>query len=141
MEYIKNSGVIVARLDIDDEIVSCVEKICRECDIESARVHAIGAVKSATVAMFDFAKGDYNENKLDRFMELLSLEGNVTKMNGECYIHLHAAFGDSEGKAFGGHLKNAVIGATCEMFIEPLENAVKRVKDSETGLNIFDFRG
>lgn len=139
MKYIKNENVIVARLDIDDEIIASLETICKENDIKSARVHAIGAVKSATVAMFDFAKGDYNETKLDRFMELLSLEGNVTQMNGETYIHLHASFGDSEGKAYGGHLKNAVIGATCEMFIEPLENVVNRIKDSDTGLNIFDL--
>lgn len=139
MKYIKNENVIVARLDIDDEIIASLETICKENDIKSARVHAIGAVKSATVAMFDFAKGDYNETKLDRFMELLSLEGNVTQMNGETYIHLHASFGDSEGKAYGGHLKNAVIGATCEMFVEPLENVVNRIKDSDTGLNIFDL--
>lgn len=139
MKYIKNENVIVARLDIDDEIIASLETICKENDIKSARVHAIGAVKNATVAMFDFAKGDYNETKLDRFMELLSLEGNVTRMNGETYIHLHASFGDSEGKAYGGHLKNAVIGATCEMFIEPLENVVNRIKDSDTGLNIFDI--
>lgn len=139
MKYIKNENVIVARLDIDDEIIASLEIICKENDIKSARVHAIGAVKSATVAMFDFAKGDYNETKLDRFMELLSLEGNVTRMNGENYIHLHATFGNSEGKAYGGHLKNAVIGATCEMFIEPLENVVNRIKDSDTGLNIFDL--
>lgn len=139
MKYIKNENVIVARLDIDDEIIASLETICKENDIKSARVHAIGAVKSATVAMFDFAKGDYNETKLDCFMELLSLEGNVTQMNGETYIHLHASFGDSEGKAYGGHLKNAVIGATCEMFIEPLENVVNRIKDSDTGLNIFDL--
>lgn len=139
MKYIKNENVIVARLDIDDEIIASLETICKENEIKSARVHAIGAVKNATVAMFDFAKGDYNETKLDRFMELLSLEGNVTQMNGETYIHLHASFGDSEGKAYGGHLKNAVIGATCEMFIEPLENVVNRIKDSDTGLNIFDL--
>lgn len=139
MTYTKNGDIIVARLDIGDEIIASVEKICKENEIKSARVHAIGAVKSATVAMFDFAKGDYNENKLEKFMELLSLEGNVTQMNDETYIHLHAVFGDSEGKAFGGHLKNAVIGATCEMFIEPLACTVKRVKEDATGLNIFDI--
>lgn len=139
MKYTQNGTNIVARLDIDDEIVASLETICKENDIKSARVHAIGAVKSATVAMFDFAKGDYNENTLDRFMELLSLEGNVTEMNGETYIHLHAVFGDSDAKAFGGHLKKAVIGATCEMFIEPLENTVNRIKDEKTGLNIFDI--
>lgn len=139
MKYTKNGSVITARLDIDDEIIASLEKICREMNIRAARVHAIGAVKNATVAMFDFEKGDYNENKLDRFMELLNLEGNVTEMNGETYIHLHAVFGDHDARAFGGHLKSAVIGATCEMFIEPVENVIDRVKDDKTGLNIFDI--
>lgn len=139
MKYTKNGDMFVVRLDIDDEIIASLETVCRENEIKSARIHAIGAVKRATVAMFDFAKGDYNENKLEQFMELLSLEGNVTQMNCETYIHLHAVFGDSEGKAYGGHLKNAVIGATCEMFIEPLTCTVKRVKEDATGLNIFEI--
>lgn len=137
MQYRKIDGTIVARLDIDDEIITSLKKICEENKVESAMVHAIGAVKNATVAMFDFKSGAYNENELNEFMELLSLEGNVTNMQGETYIHLHAAFGDEKGHAFGGHLKKAVIGATCEMFIIPFSQPVERVKQEETGLNIF----
>ncbi len=139
MKYRKIDNVIAARLEIGEEIIGSLEQICRENNVRSAIVHAIGAVSSATVAMFDFACGEYRENELDRFMELIALEGNVTEMNGETYIHLHACFGDEDGRAFGGHLKKAVIGATCEMFIEPLSEVISRVRDDETGLNIFNI--
>jgi len=138
MFYNFNGNVISVRLEIDEEIISSVEKICKKENIKSAVVHAIGAVKRAKIAMFDFATGNYKENALNEFMELISLEGNITKMNGEVYSHFHACFGDEEGRAFGGHLKEAVIGATCELFIIPLENEIPRFHDDETGLNLID---
>ena len=139
MEYRKIGGTIAARLEIGEKIVASVKEICEKENVRSAVVHAIGAVSSARTAMFDFEKGEYNENELNQFMELISLEGNVTRMNGEVYVHLHAAFGDENGNVLGGHLMEAVIGATCELFIIPLSEEIKRIHNDETGLNIFSL--
>ena len=139
MKYSVKENLIIARLDIDDEIVDSIKTICENENVKSAVIHAIGAVKSADIALFDFASKEYKENSFNEFMELLSLEGNVTKMNKETYIHLHASLGNEKGQALGGHLKRAVIGATCEMFIETLPYEIKRIKDEKTGLNIFDI--
>lgn len=138
--YYKSIGnTIAARLEIGEEIIASITEICEKEKVKSAVIHAIGAVSSAKVAMFDFKKGAYNENEINKFMELISLEGNVTKMNGENYIHLHASFGDEDGNAFGGHLKEAVIGATCELFIETLDEEIVRIHDDKTGLNVFSI--
>ena len=139
MKYSVKENLIIVRLDIDDEILESIKTICENENVKSAVIHAIGAVKSADIALFDFASKEYKENSFNEFMELLSLEGNVTKMNKETYIHLHASLGNEKGQALGGHLKRAVIGATCEMFIETLPYEIKRIKDEETGLNIFDI--
>ena len=139
MQYKTIGNTIVARLEIGEEIIASVEDICGKEKIKSGVIHAIGAVSSAEIAMFDFKKGEYCSNNLDEFMELISLEGNISKMNGETYIHLHASFGDKDGKVFGGHLKKAVIGATCEMFVTPLDEEIVRIHDEKTGLNIFSL--
>ncbi len=139
MQYKTLGNVIAARLEIGEEIIACVKEICEKEKVKSAVIHAIGAVKSAKIAMFDFSTGAYKENEIDRFMELTSLDGNATKMDGETYIHLHANFGDEDGRALGGHLKEAVIGATCEIFIFTLSEEIKRIHDENTGLNIFSL--
>lgn len=138
--FCKNIGnVIVLRPEIGEEIVSCVSEVCTAQNLKSAVIHGIGAVKSAKIGLFDFDKGEYKENEFNQFMELTSLEGNMTKMNGETYIHLHANFGDESGRAFGGHLKEAVIGATGEIFIFPLDEEITRFHDNVTGLNLLEL--
>lgn len=139
MQYKSIGNLIAARLEIGEEIISCIKDICDTENVKSAVVHAIGAVNSAEIAVFDFDKKEYTNNSLDEFMELISLEGNVTKMNGETYIHLHASFGSKSGNVFGGHLKKAVIGATCELFIQPLSEEIERIHDENTGLNVFSL--
>ena len=137
MQYRTIGDTIVARLEIGEEIIASIKEICEKENVKSAVIHAIGAVNSAKFAMFDFDKKEYNENEVNRFMELISLEGNMTKMDGEVYIHLHASFGDESGAVFGGHLREAVIGATCEIFIHTLGEEIKRIHDENTGLNVF----
>ena len=46
---------------------------------------------------------------------------------------------DLTGKVIGGHLNEAVVSATCELFVRKVEGHVGRRLDPETGLNIFDF--
>ena len=61
-------------------------------------------------------------------------------MDGKYYSHIHAAAADAKGNVYGGHLSHGIIGATCEMVITVIDGVVDRVKDEETGLNIFNFR-
>jgi predicted DNA-binding protein with PD1-like motif len=39
----------------------------------------------------------------------------------------------------GGHLNQARISVTCEMFIHILDGQVDREKDPETGINLLKF--
>lgn len=139
MLYKLFDNVIAARLEIGDEVVACVKEICEKENVKAGVIHGIGAVKSTKIGMFDLAKGKYNENEINKFMELTSLDGNATTMNGETYIHLHANFGDETGSAFGGHLKEAVIGATAEIFIFKLSGEITRFHDDVTTLNLMDI--
>lgn len=133
----KNIGnTIVVRLEVGDEIVSSVKEICTRENLKSAVIHGIGAVRSARVGLFNFQTGVYKENEFNQPMELTSLEGSMTKMNGETYIHLHANFGDSEGRVLGGHLSHSVIGATAEIFILPLGEEIDRFYSDEIKLNL-----
>ena len=66
--------------------------------------------------------------------------GTINTMDGKYYSHIHAAAADAKGNVYGGHLSHGIIGATCEMVITVIDGVVDRVKDEETGLNIFNFK-
>lgn len=46
---------------------------------------------------------------------------------------------DQEGHAFGGHLNEAVISATCELVVTCLPGETNRVFSDEVGLNLISF--
>lgn len=54
-------------------------------------------------------------------------------------LHLHIVLGDEKFQAYGGHLKNAVVSATCEIAIFELDSKIKRKYDDEIGLNLLDI--
>jgi predicted DNA-binding protein with PD1-like motif len=47
--------------------------------------------------------------------------------------------GDDLGNVVCGHLNEATVSVTCEMFIRIIDGEVGRFKDEETGINLFKF--
>ncbi len=132
-------NTVVLRLEIGEEIISCVKKVCAEHNIGAAYITGIGALKRAVVGVFNMETKVYRSNEYNCFTELTALCGNASVMNGESYIHLHATLASEEGAAFGGHLNEGVVGATAEIFITDLGGEINRVHCDETGLNVFDL--
>ena len=74
-------------------------------------------------------------------MEISNLMGNVTRKDGQVYLHLHATLCDQNLLTHGGHVNELRISATCEMFLRTLPGQVfRRLDEKETGLNLFSFQ-
>ncbi|MBQ4366327.1 MAG: DUF296 domain-containing protein [Clostridia bacterium] len=131
------NDVIAVRLDKGEEIVASLRRVCADYGVTCAKIDGLGAVSAATVCLFDTAAKQYHETALSRFLEMTNLCGNVSQQNGEVYLHLHITLADENGRAFGGHLKEAFIGATAELFVTRLSGKIDRVRDEATGLNLF----
>ena len=71
--------------------------------------------------------------------QITSLSGTVTEMNGAPHVHIHAAACRRDGTAVGGHLKRAVISATCELVLHTVYGRVPRFYDERTGLNLMEL--
>ena len=69
-----------------------------------------------------------------------SLLGTVSEKDGAPYIHIHATAGRADGAVIGGHLKRAVISATCELVLHTVYGRVPRFYDERTGLNLMERR-
>lgn len=109
---------------------------CRKKKISSAYFSAIGAVSSAEIAFYDINAKKYSFKTFSEDLEICSMAGNVAVMKGELVLHAHAAFSDRKMETKGGHLKDAVVSGTCEVFLVPLKERLEREFDEGTGLNL-----
>ncbi len=135
----KTDGTYAVRLDPGEEIIASLKKLCERENIAFAEVSAIGAVDRAVVGLYNLTERKYHSKTFEEPLELVSLLGNVSRRDGEVYIHLHASFADEQCRTVGGHLNEAVISGTCEMFVKPLDGEMNRRVCEKTGLNIFDI--
>ena len=84
-------------------------------------------------------KKEYYPEEINEFMEITSLNGNITTMEGKPYIHLHATLADQRHAVHGGHVLEMYIGATCEVFITVPEGEVSRTRNEALGINLWTF--
>lgn len=139
MDYRRFGDTIIARMDKGEEILEQLKVIAEKESIKLASVSALGATDDITVGVFRTGEKKYYANHFTGDMEIVSLTGTVSTMDGAYYAHLHMSAGDAEGHVFGGHLNRAVISATCEMVIRVIDGQVDRKFDENVGLNLFAF--
>lgn len=139
MEYRKFDGTVVARLDKGDEICGCVRTIAEKEGITLADVTGIGATDDFTVGVFDVEKKAYDRFSFTGNHEITALTGNVNTMNGETYTHMHVTCAGPGGAIAAGHLLEAKISLTCELFIHVINGNVDRKRNEELGINTFSF--
>jgi predicted DNA-binding protein with PD1-like motif len=139
MVYKAFGSTVVVRIDRGEEIISSIKEVCEKENIKLASISALGAVDHAVVGLYKVEERSYSHNTFEGEMEMTALVGNVTTKDGEVYLHIHADFADESGKAFGGHLSEAVISGTCEMFIQRIDGEIGRRPDNKTGLSILDI--
>ena len=139
MYYKQFGNTYMVRIDLGEDIVKSLKKLCEDEHILLGRVEAIGAADHAVIGVYDLEKKEYYPEKIDEFMEIASLNGNITVMDGKPYIHLHATLADRDHVIHGGHVLEMRVGATCEMFVTVPDGEVSRKKDEELGINLWTF--
>lgn len=139
MKYRVLGDTVALRLEPGEEVIASILSLCERKRIVLASVSGLGAASSAVVGVYDLAAKQFCPNRLEGPLEIASLTGSVTACAGKPYLHLHAVFGDREGRAWGGHLSEAVISATAEIFLRRLDGAIGRADDPVTGLKVWDL--
>ena len=139
MEYQKFGDTYIVRMDPGEEILTQLKVFAEQEGVKLASVTALGAVKDFTVGVFDTGAKVYKSNRFQGVYEIVSLVGTINTMNDAFYCHLHMCAADQEGHAFGGHLNEAVISATCELVVTCLPGRTDRVFSDQVGLNLISF--
>lgn len=139
MEYRKFGNVIVLRCQIGEDIVEKITEVAKIEKIKLASISGVGATANFTVGFFETKTHIYHKENHVGDHEILSLVGNITDKDGQVYLHLHICCGNDMGQFVGGHLNQAIVSATAEIFITTIDGVVGRKFDEQSGLNLFDF--
>ena len=133
----REGGIIFARLDHGENIISQITRLAEENGIEAGALNAIGALSQAKLAYYDQISHDYGEISLEEPVELAYCFGNISLRDGQPFVHAHAVLSDRTGRTWGGHLTSGTIFAA-ELYLQKLSGLpLKRVPDSTTGLYLW----
>ncbi len=130
--------VHVMRLDTGDDLVPRLTRYATDNGITAAWFSYLGAVQQASLRYFDQQALEYRDFEIERPLEILSGVGNVSMLDGAPFVHTHAAFGDADGRAYGGHVNQGTIAFLIEVRLECFEgDPPVRMADETTGLMIW----
>ena len=108
----KISDVIAIRLHRGEDVIGSIKEACLKYGVENGVIISIiGSLDGA--AFFDPVINpsvkcgiSYADPIiLERPVQLLTAQGEISHYEGDLRIHLHAAFADSNGNAYGGHIE------------------------------------
>jgi len=130
----KNKYVLKAH--VGEDVMLELREFCQNQGIQAASFFAIGAAKEIHIAWYNIHKKEYIKKEIQQELEVISLLGNVTVMNGEVIVHAHGSFSDENMQMIAGHVNKLVVGAACEIVLEKIEGKIEKSHDEETGLNL-----
>ena len=122
-----------------EDIAVEIQKYILEQQITAGSISGIGATDQVVLQYYDMKKKDYFSKEFEGEYEIASLIGNISVINGKAFPHLHIVIGDTEYRAFGGHLQSARVSITCEIIIDATDTEIGRILDEETGLKVWNL--
>lgn len=117
-----------------DEPISLLTEFAAAKKIRGARITGIGGFSEVTLAYFNLQSKEYERIPIREQVEVMSLLGNLGRFEGKPKVHVHAVVGKRDGSAHGGHLLEARVRPTLELFIVESPVELRRQKDPATGL-------
>jgi len=140
MQTVTHDDLVVVALEPGEEILESLLEAAAAHNIKAGSVSGIGSVSEIELAFFDPKKKEYVPRVFAEPMEIGNLTGNISRMEDERHVHLHATVCGPELIAFTGHLNRGIVGTACEIYIRRLGRSVERIKDPAAGFNPLKLR-
>jgi predicted DNA-binding protein with PD1-like motif len=140
MKYFVFGPTYIIRLDAGEKVIASLKSLCEQDRIGAGFLNGLGAVENIELGWFDREAKDYRTIHIEEPCEIVSLYGNVTLLDGKPFLHCHIAVADREFAVQGGHLREAVVSATCEFTLTRFFDEIGRKTDPRTGLRLLDLK-
>jgi predicted DNA-binding protein with PD1-like motif len=122
-----------------DAVVDGLTGFARDRGVSGARLWGIGALEQVELGFYRHERKDYDRFSLGEELELLALNGNLSVTAEAPRVHAHVVVGRSDGAARGGHLFEARVGPTVEVFVVESGVEIRREMDDEFGLPLISL--
>ena len=121
----------------DDEVLSGLTDFAVKYHVGNAHFTGIGAVSSALTAYFVLDRKLYHPLPVNEQVEVLSMIGDIATFEGKPIIHTHVVLGKRDGTTTGGHLFEAHVNPTLEVFVTVDDTPLGK-KNDPSGLKVID---
>ena len=121
-----------------DEVLSGLTDFALQYHVGDAHFTGIGAVSGATVGWLDLGRKVYHRIPVNQQVEVLSMIGDVATFNGRPVVHAHLVLGKQDGSTVGGHLWEAIVNPTLEVFVTVDAVPLQKTPDDESGMKVID---
>lgn len=121
-------------LESGEEAMSALRGFAESHDIHSAQFTAIGAFSRATVGFYDFGQRDYINTEFKEQVEVLSINGDVSRYEGQVKVHAHTVLGRKDASTRGGHLLEGIVHPTLEVILTESPAWLEREMDEASGI-------
>lgn len=138
MKYKKTDKGYIIRLFRGEKIVEELIKFCEAENIHGGWINGFGGVRFTEIGFFHAEKKEYEFTSFTNDLEIVSLIGNIALVDGKPFIHAHMVVSGERLQCFAGHLKEATVGPTCEIYLANFDQDLIRIYDSEIGLKLLD---
>ena len=132
----KEPKTVILRFDSGEKVIKGLSAYCTDNKITAGHFTGLGACQSIILSYYDLENKQYLDEAFSEDMEIVSLTGNVAIMAKKPAIHCHGIFADDNYQTSGGHVKELLVSATCEIHLTILDGILERSYDQKTGLNL-----
>ena len=139
MQYQQFEDRYIVRLESGEAAIETLTALLRAEGIQFASVSAIGAVRWADMGYWNADAQEYEFRRFDEQMEVVSLVGNCSLKDGEPFLHVHCTLGKRDFSVIGGHLKEAQVHPTLEVWLRTESTPVHRGHDEASGLDLLQL--
>jgi uncharacterized protein len=119
---------------VGDKVLETLNAYLTEHHITGARFVAIGGFSQVRLEYFNVQTRQYEERDRNEQVEVTSLIGNVALVDGEPFVHAHVCVGAQECQTRAGHLGEATVRPTLELFLTQLNGELSREMNPSIGL-------
>ena len=139
MRFQKFGDRYIVRLESGEPVIESLTGFLRDERIEFANLSAAGAVRWVHLGYWNAETRAYEYREVAEQLEVVSFQGNGSLKDGEPFLHLHGVFGRRDFSVLGGHIKEARVHPTLEVWLRTEDIAVRRAKDQASGLDLLDL--
>ncbi len=133
---LKNENVRILRFDKGEEVISSLVSYCQKKKIPAGHFTALGGCQKVIISHYDLYEKKYLDRVIEEGLEIIGITGNIAQMKNKHIVHAHGSFAGKDFKVLGGHIKELIVSATCEVHLTALSEKIERGFHEETGLNL-----